>query len=176
MLPKKPITDRTPRTKTPEQAMASLMRLCARAEKCEGDARRLMRRWGLSDADARKVLARLVSDRFIDDQRYATLFVRDKMQLSGWGAYKIRTALRRKEVATEIIDEALGQLDPTRMAERLGEQLQRKLRTTKAKTPYDLRTKLFRYGLSLGYDFETVREAVDLVMSNEHEQCDDFSF
>ena len=175
MLPKKPITDRTPRTKTPEQAMTSLMRLCARAEKCEGDARRLMRRWGVSDADARKVLARLVSDRFIDDRRYATLFVRDKIQLSGWGAYKIRTALRRKEVANEIIDEALGQLDSSRMAERLGELLQRKQRTTKAKTPYELRTKLFRYGLSLGYDFETVREALDHLISNEHEACDDFS-
>lgn len=33
-----------PRTKTPEQALAALMRLCARAERSEEDARRLMTR------------------------------------------------------------------------------------------------------------------------------------
>ena len=45
-----------PRTKTPEQALAALMRLCARAEKSEGDARRLMRGWGVAEKDPEQVL------------------------------------------------------------------------------------------------------------------------
>lgn len=53
--------------KTPEQALAALMRLCARAEKSQEDARRLMRGWGLAERDAEGVLAKLVRDRFIDD-------------------------------------------------------------------------------------------------------------
>ena len=54
------------------------MRLCARAEKSEGDARRLMRGWGVAEKDAEQVLGRLVRDRFIDDSRYAEAFVREK--------------------------------------------------------------------------------------------------
>ena len=80
------------RAKTPEQALAALMRLCARAEKSQDDARRLMRGWGLAEREGEQVLARLVRDRFIDDGRYAEAFVRDKLRLSGWGEYKIRTA------------------------------------------------------------------------------------
>ena len=68
------------------------MRLCARAEKSQDDARRLMRGWGLAEREGEQVLARLVRDRFIDDGRYAEAFVRDKLRLSGWGEYKIRTA------------------------------------------------------------------------------------
>ena len=154
-----PIKENKPRTKSPEEALASLMRLCARAEKCEGDARRLMRRWGVDQKAAEEVLARLVRDRFIDDRRYATLFVREKLNLSGWGAYKIRTALKRKEVSEEIIREALAELDSGKLRARLDEQLKRKLRTLKAKTPYELKTKLIRYGLSLGYDYEAVMDA-----------------
>ena len=45
-----------PRTKTPEQALAALMRLCARAERSEEDARRLMTRWGVAPADREQVL------------------------------------------------------------------------------------------------------------------------
>ena len=63
------------RTKTPEQALVSLMNLCAKSEKCTGDARRLMRGWGVAAADAEKVLQRLVNERFIDDSRYAEAFV-----------------------------------------------------------------------------------------------------
>ena len=40
---------RKKKVKTPEQALAALMRLCARAEKSQEDARRLMRGWGLAE-------------------------------------------------------------------------------------------------------------------------------
>ena len=181
MLPKKPhLTDpaaRKPRTRTPEQAYAALTRLCARAEKCEGDARRLMRGWGLGPQEADGVLARLVRERFIDDRRYAELFVREKLRLSGWGAYKIRTALQRKEIARETIDEALAAIDPAAQRSRLEEQLRRKARLVKSASPYELKTKLIRYGLSLGYPYETVRDAVGACTPNlNDESCDEFFF
>lgn len=172
----KPIREQKPRTKTPDEALSSLMRLCARAERCEGDARRLMRRWGVEPQAMEGVVARLVRDRFIDDRRYATLFVREKLNLSGWGAYKIRTALKRKEIAEEIIREALAELDGDRLRERLDEQLKRKVRTLKAKSPYELRTKLIRYGLSLGYDYEAVLEAAQKHLNQDSEPCDEYCF
>ena len=161
------------RDKTPDEALAALMRLCARAEKSESDARRLMRGWGVAESDARQVLAKLVHDRFIDDGRYAEAFVREKLRLSGWGAYKIRTALQRKGIRKELIDAALAQADGTDMGERLTQMLARKARTAKAATPYDLKTKLIRYGLSLGYEYETVIEAVS-AMVRETDTCEDF--
>lgn len=169
-----PIKERKPRTKTPEQALASLMRLCARSEKCEGDARRLMRGWCVEPKAAEGIVARLVRERFIDDRRYATLFVREKLNLSGWGAYKIRTALKRKEVADAIIQEALANLDSNRLRERLQEQLTRKVRTLKAKTPFELKAKLIRYGLSLGYDYEAVLDAAQQTLNQANTPCDEY--
>ena len=116
-----PAEIRKKRDKTPDEALAALMRLCARAEKSEGDARRLMRGWGVAEKDAEQVLGRLVRDRFIDDSRYAEAFVREKLRLSGWGEYKIRTALQRKGVSKERIDAALSQADRPAMGERLAQ-------------------------------------------------------
>ena len=129
-----PAEIRKKRDKTPDEALAALMRLCARAEKSEGDARRLMR---------------------------------------GWGEYKIRTALQRKGVSKERIDAALSQADRPAMGERLAQQLERKARTVKYTSQYELKTRLIRYGLSLGYDYEAVMDAAS-AMVRETDTCNDF--
>lgn len=161
------------RAKTPEQALASLMRLCARAEKASDDARRLMTRWGLAPAAQEAVLKKLIEQRFIDDERYAAAFVREKTSLNGWGSRKIRFALQRKRIDREIIDRALAEIDREAGEERLLSQLQRKLRTVRAATPYDLRTKLIRYGLSLGYEYEQVADRVAQLIQDD-DACEPF--
>ncbi len=157
------------RTKTAEQALRSLMNLCARSEKCSGDALRLMRGWGVSDADAQKVLQRLVSERFIDDSRYAAAFVREKINLSGWGAYKITTALRRKGIEGATIAAVMSENGDVDMSERLMQLLERKVRTTKAKDSTDLRAKLFRYAAGQGYDFATIKGCVERIVKVDEE-------
>jgi regulatory protein len=157
----------TKRTKTPEQALQSLMRMCARSERSSGDALRLMKRWGVADEDARKVLQRLQNERFIDDSRFAEAFVRDKINLSGWGAYKIKSALRAKGVSREVIESVVEpMLGETNMSERLEEMMQRKLRTLKYNSPYEAKTKLIRFAASRGYDMEQAIDCASKVIND----------
>lgn len=169
MLPKV----KTKRTKTPEQALSALMRLAARAERSSGDALRLMRNWGVEPQEQSKVLQKLVEMKFIDDARYAQAFVRDKMRFSGWGAYKIRAALRTKGIEAATIDEAIGAVDSRSSAERLAALLEKKSRTVKYASVYELKNKLTRYAASLGYDFETIADAVAQTLKND-DTCSDF--
>ena len=157
----------TKRTKTPEQALQSLMRMCARSERSSGDTLRLMKRWGVADEDARKVLQRLQNERFIDDSRFAEAFVRDKINLSGWGAYKIKSALRAKGVSREVIESVVEpMLVETNMSERLEEMMQRKLRTLKYNSPYEAKTKLIRFAASRGYDMEQAIDCASKVIND----------
>lgn len=154
------------------------MRLCARAERSSGDARRLMATWGVPEQDREGVLQRLKREKFIDDGRYAEAFVREKVNLSGWGEWKIRSALRRKGVAEDVINAALGQLSPEQSAQRLAERLKRKMRTVKYSSAYELRTKLIRYALSLGYAMDEVMGEVEAITQEikTEEECDNFIY
>ena len=58
------------------------------------------------------------------------------------------------------------------MTERLLAQLRRKARTVRYTTPYELKTKLIRYGLSLGYEFEAVAEAAASLVT-DCDTCDE---
>ena len=163
------LTRKIKKDKTPEQALISLMKLCAKSEKSSGDARRLMYKWGIPTEAQQEILAKLTEQRFIDDERYASAFVREKMKFSGWGAYKLRAALSSKGISRAIIDNALSSLDEDVMDNRLDKYLRRKKQLVKATTPYEIRSKLMRYGLSLGYDYEKVTEAVDRAMRPKDE-------
>ena len=165
------------RAKTPEQALAALMRLASRSEKSSGDAMRLMQNWGVEPSARCGVLQKLIDNKFIDDRRYAEAFVREKSRLSGWGEYKIRTALHRKGIARDIIEKALQQLSPEKNRERLTTRLTRKIKTVKYSSPYDLKNKLLRYGLSLGFTMDDVMQSIEQLMSErEIEECDDFLY
>ena len=152
------------KTKTAQQALQSLMRLCSRSEKSTGDALRLMRTWGVPVAEQRGVLDKLIADRYIDNRRYAEAYTREKSQLAGWGERKIAMQLRLKGVERETISAVLAELMTNdSMAERLHEKLTKKLRTVKAANDYELRGKLLRYALGLGYDYDMAAEAVERV-------------
>lgn len=156
--------------KTPRQALASLMRLCSRSEKCISDARRLLRRWGVSEEDAEAVVRRLVSERFIDEHRYAASYVRDKVSLSGWGVHKIRAALAAKGVAKDAVEQALSVVDKDGGRGRLCARMERKMKSISGGTVYEKRTKIIRYGLSLGFDYEDVLGVADKICRDEQDE------
>lgn len=159
-----PAVVKTRRPKSAEQALAALMRECAKGEKSTGDARRLMARWEVPLAEREGVIDKLVEMRFIDNRRFASAYIRDKINLSGWGAQRIRLELGRKGVEREIIDESLSDIDRDTMQQRLETMLAKRLRTIKYKDQYDLKNKLMRYGASLGYDYSAVRDAIDVAI------------
>lgn len=155
------------KNKTPEQALSSLMRLCARAEKSSGDAIRLMRGWGLVEKDMREVLGKLVSAGFIDDNRYAETYTREKINLNGWGEYKIGTHLKRKGISDDIIRKALGGIDKNKQKNRLAELLHKKKVKLNIDNSFELKNKLLRYGAGLGYGYEEVMNTVGEIMAEE---------
>jgi regulatory protein len=157
-------TPHEPKTKTAEQALNALMRLCSKAEKSSGDALRLMYRWGVPIAERQGVLDKLVEMRFIDDARYAEAYTREKSQLAGWGARKIAQNLYQKGVSKDIVAKTLAMLESDDQRAMLEKRLQRKLPTIKATTDYERRGKLLRYALSLGYEYDMVISVIDTLL------------
>ncbi len=157
---------RPPRAKTAEEALAALMRYASRAERSSGDALRLMCRWGVPEGDRPGVLERLERMKFIDDERFAAAYVREKHELAGWGVYKITAGLCAKGIAGEIIERAVADLRGGVDEGRLRELLTRKLRGLHGGTRYELKGKLLRYGASRGFAYESVLSVVDDLLAS----------
>lgn len=140
---------------TAEAATARLEALCARSEHCSFEIYEKLRRMGITGAEAQKIVDELTDARYIDDLRYARSFVRDRYRFSGHGRIKIRIALSAKRIPRNIIDEAMEEIDPEIYAESLHRVLMSKLARTDIST-FEGRTKVFRFGLSRGYESDLV--------------------
>ena len=146
--------------KTEQEAYLQLAAVCAQAEHCEQEMRDKMKRWEI-DADAQdRVIDRLVKERYIDNERYARAFVKDKIRYNKWGRRKVQQALWMKRISDDIQQQVLDEIDEKEYLNVLVPLLKQKRRTIKANNDYELNQKLVRFALSRGFDFGIIRQCL----------------
>ncbi len=150
----------TRRQLTPEAALIRLEELCARSEQCVWELRRKLNSWKISPDNADDIIHSLVKRRFVDDNRYATAFARDKYRFAHWGRRKIGIALRQRHIGTDTINEALAGIDDEEYTEILHHLLARKIKTMTATTGYEAHAGLFRFAVARGFEPDIVSKAI----------------
>ena len=148
------------------EALSRLQKICSLQEKCISDIQQKLRTWEISELDSRKIIESLKSDKFIDEERFAVFFVRDKNKINKWGKDKIRYALVHKGITTDIIEAALSEIKEGNYTDTLKELLIKKRIGIKTGNMYEIRGKLIRYGTQKGYSFDIVYKLVDEVMKD----------
>ena len=147
---------------TEQGAYLQLAQLCARSEHCQHDLLEKMRRWEMSDEAQARVMQRLVSERYVDDERYARAFVRDKIRYNKWGRRKVEQALWQKRIDEDIRQQVLDEVDDEEYLSVLRPLLKQKQRSTKAESDYELNQKLVRFALGRGYTYDIIRQCLDV--------------
>ena len=109
-----------------------------------------------------RVVARLVKERYIDNERYARAFVKDKICYNKWGQRKVRQALWLKRIDEDIQQKVLDEIDEKEYLDVLIPLLKQKRKTTKANSDYELNQKLVRFALSRGFDFSIIRQCLEV--------------
>jgi regulatory protein len=138
--------------------------LCAKQEQCQSDIRKRLIKWGVSEDDCEKILHHLSKENFIDENRYATFYVRDKLNFNRWGKKKIWWHLKQKELPNEIIEAALLQINNDAYRETLEKVILEKLRLIKNQDPAKKKAAIIRNAISKGYEYQEVIPKVEQLM------------
>lgn len=148
--------------KTEQEAYLTLAALCAQAEHCQWEMTEKMRRWELTEEAQARVMERLTKERYVDDERYARAFVKDKVRYNKWGRRKVEQALWQKRIDEDIRQRVLDEVDDEEYLSVLRPLLKQKLKSTKASNDYELNQKLMRFALSRGFTFDIIRQCLDV--------------
>ena len=135
---------------TTDVILKKVLRYCAYQDRCTQEVRNKLATFDMPDSEKGKILKLLVDEGYLDDERYASTFVRSKIHLKKWGVNKIRMALKMKGISDENISNALSEIDPEIYREELIKVLKsKKINET---DPYKRKAKLAQYAMQKGYE------------------------
>ena len=147
---------------TEQEAYLQLAALCAQAEHCQQEMRDKMRRWELDETVQNRIIDRLIKERYVDDERYARAFVKDKIRYNKWGRRKVQQGLWQKRIDADIQQRVLDDIDEKEYLDILRPLLKQKRKNIRAASDYELNQKLARFALSRGFTFDLIRQCLDV--------------
>ena len=159
---------------TYEMALQRLSALCASAEHCEYEMTEKMRKWEVEESDCERIMEYLRKAKFVDDERYARAFVKDKIKYNKWGRRKVEQGLWAKHITEDIRQRVLDEVDDCQYKSVLTDLLKSKRRSIKAANDYEMNRKLIKFALSRGFDYAIVRQCIDCEDYDEEDSQDDF--
>lgn len=146
--------------------------LCASSEQCSADIRAKILKKGFSNEEADKMMEYLVRNRYVDDDRFAGAYARDKVRFSGWGRHKVRMGLRSKGIPEMAISRALGLIPEEDYSEALYKALIAKAKSLDMEVVAD-RRKLYRHLASRGFESSLIIGAIrKMIERNRQEEID----
>jgi len=145
------------KTSSLTEALRKLEQICSKQEKCPLDVILLLKRWNVAANYHHEIIEKLKTDNFINENRYAASFVRDKIRFEHWGLIKISYFLKQKGISSKVIHETIQQTDQVEYRNMIARELSKKRKTIKG-TPREIWAKLARYGSSRGYEMDIMRD------------------
>lgn len=139
-----------------EKALYKAAAYCSMAEHCVYEVQQKLECWGASTEIIEQVIVYLQHENYLDESRYCTSFIHDKLHYNKWGRLKIAHALRLKQIKTSFFEPYLSAIDEEVYTTILSQLLESKNKVVKATSLYERKGKLIRFAIGHGFEMDRV--------------------
>jgi regulatory protein len=111
----------------------------------------------------KRIIDSLTRDKFLNDEEFARMWIRERTLIKPKAIRVIKMELKQKGISKELIESAFENSDDSPIDSNLALRLaEKKLRTIHDQTDrYKVKEKLGRYLASKGFDWDTIKAAID---------------
>ena len=145
------------------EALKKAAALCGRQEQCTSHIREKLKEWNVPEAEGERILEKLQLEKFLDDKRYATYYVKDKFNFNRWGKIKISHMLRQKGIGENDIQDALDQLEEEVYFQTCKDLVRNKSVSLKEKNKFTRKGKLYRYAAGRGFEPDLIYRVLNVI-------------
>lgn len=146
-------------------ALKAMQKYCAIDEHCQQDVRQKLQDGGMWGDDAEEVIAALISEGFINEERYSVAFASGKLRINRWGKIKIKHHLKAKGISDYCVRKALNELKEEEYIQALQKVISGKIHKPVEELTFPERQKLYSFCLSRGFESDVIAK----VLRNEEE-------
>lgn len=148
---------------TKEQALQKLRHFCGYQERCHSEVREKLFNLGVYKKEHDEIIATLIEEKYLDEERFAIAFASGKFRIKEWGRVKIKYELKQKQVSDYSIKKALMQIDQVEYMKVLIKLAKKKYAALKKEQYLIRKKKTMNYLLSKGFEGELINKAVEQI-------------
>ncbi|MBB78236.1 MAG: RecX family transcriptional regulator [Crocinitomicaceae bacterium] len=143
------------------EAKFKLESLCAYQERCSFELQQKMIKWGVNEANQMILLDHLISNNYLDEERFVQTFISGKINIKRWGRIKIRKQLKQKFISEDLISKNIESIDIKVYKENLINLANKKEFLLKDEIDsYTKKIKIYRFLYSKGYEMDLIKDCV----------------
>lgn len=134
---------------------------CAYQERCHQEVKAKLYQLGCYHNDAEEVIYHLITNNYLNEQRFSNTFAMSKFNQKQWGLYRIEQTLKTKGISNKVIEEALKQIN-TKDYQKTFKNLAIKLWNTSKGQAINMRKKMVYDKLSYkGFERELIHQFLE---------------
>ena len=142
------------------QIKAKMEYYCAYQDRCHYDVEKKMREFFLIPDARDEILLGLMSDDFLNEERFAKSYARGKFRIKQWGKKKIIQELKKRNISEYLIKVGLKEIEDSEYYNTIEKLIDRKKESISASNTYELEKKLISFMMNKGYEYELIREVL----------------
>lgn len=97
---------------TLKEVIQKIEHFCSYQERCHEDIATKLRSMKMSPDEIDTILVHLITENFLNEERFACSFARGKHRIKHWGKIRITNELRYKKITQTLIHKALQEITP----------------------------------------------------------------
>jgi regulatory protein len=136
-----------------EEALQKAKQYCAYQERCHAEVKEKLYSFGMNKKEVDELLSELISENYLNEERFAIQYAGGKFRIKHWGKVKIKYSLKQKQVSEYCIKKALTAIDESEYHKTLEKLFEQKLKTLKAeKNIFTKKRKLQDHLMQKGFE------------------------
>ena len=146
---------------TPQQAFQKIKHFCAYQERCHSEVKEKLYQMGLRTREVEGLLASLIEENYLNEERFAILFAGGRFRLKQWGRVKITHELKQKQVSPYCIKKALQEIPDSDYEQTLRKLAEKKWASLGGEDSLLVKKKKLRdYLLHKGYEYPLIEQVL----------------
>lgn len=150
-----------------EEALAKLQRYCAYQDRCHKEVRSKLLDLGIYGDDLEDIIADLIIDNFLNEERFARSFARGKFRIKKWGRFRIQQELKQRQITGYCLRKAMEEIEEIDYLDTLEALILKKNRTLRAPNLFIRKGKLAKFIIGKGYESALVWETIHRMIQEE---------
>lgn len=148
---------------SPELAGGKIRNWCAYQERSQQETRNKLFEYGLYSEDVEQIIASLIEENYLNEERFALALAGGKFRIKQWGRIKIKIELKKHKVPEFLVNKALRSIDAEAYSRTLQQVLQKKLGPA-WQGDRKKKQQAFSYALSRGFESDLITENLNQLL------------